>query len=679
MLSKQQLGNLLWGMDDTGLRGKVEDYKAYILSLLFFKRLSDNYEWETGSRLNSFIEGYGSQPSAKQLERLRAEGHDFIIPPDCFWKDVRTAETSQKNDKLNTCVQAIAEANPPLKGIINSVRWNEPAPDGSGNKRIEAEVLIAAMNVLDHVPLDNSNVSPDVLGDAYEYLIKKFADENKGGTTAGQFYTPPEVREVIIRMIQPQPGQSLYDPTTGSAGFLIDGAKFTKEISGEVNVRIFGQESVWNTWAIANINMHLHGLASMAQIKQGNTIKDPKFLSDDTTTVRQFDRVAANFPFSEENWWLNGKTKLDKKGKPVLKKNGSTQVEYPDKAEFADPFNRFIYGLPPFSNGDFVFLQHIVASLGEKGRAGVVCPQGVLFRGQPAKTEEEDGQTRKPDDEYLIRRGFLEGPLDKEGNPKGKRGCLLEAVVVLPGNLFYGTTIPGSILFFNRDKPAARKNKVLMVYAAREGWYRETPDQNILLPHDVLRIIIQLLAWGDIKVARRILPGHKARLYGEIQDRLDFEQTEIRLRYREEVDECKSLKWSLSDVYADDLTKAERSKLEKRLARVEDLIARMESQLAEAADRAQKEREAVDAVEVELLAMFADPEQRKRYFAIVDMEEIAENDFNLNIPRYVDTFEPDEEINLAEASAALLAAHDSEAASFARLQYVLTSLNDSKT
>ena len=161
----------------------------------------------------------------------------------------------------------------------------------------------------------------------------------------------------------------------------------------------------------------------------------------------------------------------------------------------------------------------------------------MLFRGQPAKTEEEDGQNRKPDDEHLIRRGFLEGPLDKDGSPIGKRGCLLEAVVVLPGNLFYGTTIPGTILFFSRDKPAKRANKVLMVYAAREGWYRETPGQNLLLPHDVLRILIQLLAWGDIKEARRILPAHKQRLYGEIQDRLAFERAEIQLRFREEIDE----------------------------------------------------------------------------------------------------------------------------------------------
>jgi type I restriction enzyme M protein len=197
--------------------------------------------------------------------------------------------------------------------------------------------------------------------------------------------------------------------------------------------------------------MLLHGLD--AQIKQGNTVKDPKFL-DDGGEIRRFDYVAANFPFSEENWWLNGKPKKDAKGKPVLKKNGSPQLEYPDKEEFSDPFNRFIYGVPPFSSGDFAFLQHIVASLNDTGRSGVVCPMAVLFRGQPARTEEEDGQNRKADDEYLIRRGFLTGIGEDHRN-------LIETIVVLPDNLFYGTTIPGTIVFFNKAKPAYRADKVL--------------------------------------------------------------------------------------------------------------------------------------------------------------------------------------------------------------------------
>ena len=131
MLSKQQLGSLLWGIADTGLRGKVEDYKAYILSLLFFKRLSDNYEWETEKRIGQFRDQYSKEPNAKQLDRLQEEGHAFVIPPKCFWQDVRDAALDKKNERLHEAVNAIAERNPPLKGIINSVRWNEPAPDGT--------------------------------------------------------------------------------------------------------------------------------------------------------------------------------------------------------------------------------------------------------------------------------------------------------------------------------------------------------------------------------------------------------------------------------------------------------------------------------------------------------------------------------------------------------------------
>ena len=638
-LSKQQLGSLLWGMADTGLRGKVEDYKAYILSLLFFKRLSDNYEWETNERIKSFREQFGKEPNAKQLARLQQEGHAFIIPENCFWKDVRDAALDEKNEKLHNAVFGIAEVpqNKNLKGIINSVRWNEPAPDGSGKKKLDPEVVSAAINYLDPIPLDNSNVSPDVLGDAYEYIIKKFADENKAGATAGQFYTPPEVRDIIIRFIQPQPDSTFYDPTCGSGGFDIDAAKFVKELCGDVRrIRLFGQETIWNTWAIANINMMLHGLD--AQIKRENTIKNPQFLNDDGS-IRQFDRVGANFPFSEENWWLNGEPKKDAKGKAILKKNGSPQLEYPDKDDFSDPYDRFNFGVPPFSNGDFVFLQHIVASLNDTGRAGVVCPQGVLFRGQPAKTEEEDGMTRKPDDEYLIRRGFLTGIGEDKRN-------LIEAIVVLPDNLFYGTTIPGAIVFFNKNKPKNRADKVLMVYAAREGWYKETPDQNILLPHDVLRILIQLLAWGDLKVARQILPEHKTRLYANIAERLEFEKSEIHLAHRDEVQERGEVLEKLKDKT---LANGDRAKLEKRLARLDEDMEQMKQELAEADKRAEQERQALDRVEAELLKMFANPELRKRYFAIVDMDEIEENEFNLNIPRYVDTFEPEEEIKVATA------------------------------
>lgn len=397
MITKQQLGNTLWGMAEI-LYDKVEDYKTYILSLLFFKRLSDNWTWEIDNKIREHVATYGKQPNEKQRAAIAAEAHDFVIPEGCFWGDVKNASSTQKNEKLDAAVKALAEANPPLKGIINAVQWNAPAPDGSGGKRLHPEVLTNLINYLDVMPLDNGNASVDILGDAYEYLIKKFADENRGGKVAGQFYTPGEVVDVMVRTIKPRKNEEIYDPTCGSGGFLIRSAKYVKQTTGDAkNVRLYGQESVWTTWAIANINMIFHALD--AKVVQGDTMRTPKFTVDGA--LQTFDVVLANFPFSMENWWGNGSPKKDAKGKSVYKKDGSPQMEYPDKSTCVDPYNRFTYGIPPFSNGDFAFVQHIVASLNEQGRAGIVCPQGVLFRGQPEKTEEEDGQKRKADDEYL--------------------------------------------------------------------------------------------------------------------------------------------------------------------------------------------------------------------------------------------------------------------------------------
>lgn len=494
----------------------------------------------------------------------------------------------------------------------------------------------------------------DILGDAYEYLIKRFADENKGGTTAGQFYTPQEVVDIIVRYLKPQKGSTLYDPTCGSGGFLINAAKYIKKTTGtQKNIRLFGQEDVWNTWAIANINMILHGLD--ASIKKGDTLKDPKFTEEDNDlTIKTFDLVMANFPFSQENWWKNGEPKKDKKGKPITKKDGSPQLNYPDKADFNDPHERFDYGIPPFSNGDFAFLQHIVASMNESGKAGVVCPQGVLFRGQPEKTEEEDGQNRKADDEYLIRRGFLQGPVNKDGEFVNAIN-IIDAIVVLPGNLFYGTTIPGSILLLNKNKPEERKDKVLMVYAAKEGWYKEESNMNTLLPQDILRISTILESWGDMETAKAWITSQKSRLRDLIQEELDFKKGEIELDTQEDIELAKD-KHQKADklIKAKEAegkkpTKTQLNNLQKAKEAFEKLIAQKEQRIADAETQAEKERIAIDEVEIELLTMLADPELRKRYFSVVDMEELEENEFNLNIPRYVDTCEPEEEIDLKEA------------------------------
>lgn len=655
MITKQALGSTLFGMADI-LRDKVEDYKSYILSLLFFKRLSDNYTWEIENGIQEFKKEYGVEPNEKQKQKIIANKHDFTIPAECFWEDIRKAPLHKKNDILNKAVNAIADANTALKGVINTVRWNEPSPDGSGGKKLHPEVLSLLVSYLDAVDLSNRNASVDFLGDAYEYLIKRFADENKGGTTAGQFYTPQEVVDIIVRYLKPQKGNTLYDPTCGSGGFLINAAKYIKRNTGsQKNIRLFGQEDVWNTWAIANINMILHGLD--ASIKKGDTLKDPKFTEeDDNLAIKTFDLVMANFPFSQENWWKNGEPKKDKKGKPVTKKDGSPQLNYPGKEDFNDPYERFIYGTPPFSNGDFAFIQHIAASMNEKGKAGVVCPQGVLFRGQPEKTEEEDGQNRKADDEYLIRRGFLQGSVSEDGEFVNAIN-IIDAVVVLPGNLFYGTTIPGSILLLNKNKPEDRKDKVLMVYAAKEGWYKEESNMNTLLPQDILRISTILESWGDIGKAKDWITSQKARLRDLIQEELDFKRGEIELDTHEDIELVKEKLQKADEAVktkeADGKkpTKTQMNNLQKAKDALEKLVAQKEQRIADAEKQAEKERIAIDEVEKELLTMLADPELRKRYFSVVDMKELEENEFNLNIPRYVDTFEPEEEIELGEAIA----------------------------
>lgn len=652
MITKQALGSLLFGMADI-LRDKVEDYKSYILSLLFYKRLSDNYQWEIENGKEKFVSDYCREPSVREMDVISKKMHDFIIPEGCFWDDVRKASIDKKNETLDKAVAAIADQNVDkngkyiLKGIINTVRWNEPAPDGSGGKKLDPEVLSNLINYLGAVDLSNKNVTVDVLGDAYEYLIKRFADENKGGTMAGQFYTPQEVVDIIVRYLKPQEGETVYDPTCGSGGFLLNAAKYVQSNYYEKkSIRLFGQELVWNTWALCNINMILHGLD--ARIEQGDTIRDPKFKEEDNPLeLRTFDKVIANFPFSLENWAQNGEPKKDKKGKAVNKKDGTPQLEY--KKEFTDSYNRLIYGIPPYSNGDFAFLQHIIASLDDNGKAGVVCPQGVLFRGQPEKTEEEDGQNRKADVEYLIRRGFLQG-IDFKENVN-----IIDAIVVLPSNLFYGTTIPGAIIFFDKNKPADKKNKILMVYAAKKGWYREDANMSVLEPQDVLRISTMLESWGDIDKAKTWMADRKFQLNHQIDADLEYAISEIEKDAEEEIAIKKEKLNKAKSIIQDKKekgkkpTKGELKTLDTTQKALDKLLADKAARITTAQDKAAKQRQAIVDVETELLQMFADPELRKRYFAIVDIDDIEENEFNLNIPRYVDTFEPEEQIDLKTA------------------------------
>ncbi|MEO5957696.1 MAG: N-6 DNA methylase, partial [Opitutaceae bacterium] len=356
------------------------------------------------------------------------------------------------------------------------------------------------------------NVPGDVLGRAYEYLIKKFADD--AGAKAGEFFTPPEVVDTLVRILEPQPGDTIYGPTCGSGGMLVHSADYVREQGHDAtSARYFGQEMNWGNAAIGKINSVLHGLE--ADIKAGaSTITDPQHL--DHGQLKKFSLVLANFPFSDEFWWLKPEQQTDdKKKKDKLKK------EVFAKEGYKDAFGRFGRGTPfrapPAGYGDYAFILHILASLTETGRAGVVCPQGVLFRGQP-EVEEETGEfddegnpvikRRKADDEHLIREALLEGRL-------------IDAVISLPLNVFYGAGVPACLLILSKQRPKKRRDQVLLVYAARH--YRELSAQNELRPQDVMRMLVHYHAYGDAAKVPRLVAQHSQRIRDQITRREEAE------------------------------------------------------------------------------------------------------------------------------------------------------------
>jgi len=256
---------------------------------------------------------------------------------------------------------------------VFTVDWNQPAPDASGKKLIPNEVVHALISHFNEIDLSNQSVPPDVLGRAYEYLIKQFADD--AGAKAGEFFTPPEVVDTLVRILEPKPGDTVYDPTCGSGGMLVHSADFLREHGHHATAaRYFGQEMNWANAAIGKINSVLHALE--ADIKAGaGTITDPQFL--DHGKVKKFSLVLANFPFSDEFWWLKPEQQTDDK-----KKKDKLKREVFGKEGYKDPFGRFGRGTafrsPPAGYGDYAFILHILASLTDEGRAGVVCPQDVL-------------------------------------------------------------------------------------------------------------------------------------------------------------------------------------------------------------------------------------------------------------------------------------------------------------
>ena len=426
-ITREELGSWLWGAADI-LRGAVsaDDYGDFVLPLMFYKRLSDNYSFEYKQRL----EKYGEERVAKDAMFYRA-----VVPGGCLWEDVRKTATNV-GAKLNDVLNSIAKANPKLDRVINRTDFNNP-------NAIPEERLIRLIEHMNQKNLANGNVSPDILGDGYEYLLKKFNEV--APTRAGEFYTPREVVKVLVGCLKPEEGMEVYDPCCGSGGMLIESYYYLKEHRKDPKkLFLYGQELNDNTWAIAKMNEFLHDME--AEIVQGDTFVNPKFL--DEGGLKQFDLVIAN---------------------PMWNQKGFKQYMENDQ------YGRFQYGVCTNSSADWGWIQHMLASLKPKGRMGIVLDQGALFRGGA------EGRIRK--------RALEDG--------------LIECVVALPEKLFYNTGAPGCLIFLNKDKQEERKEKVLFIYAAEN--YEKHGAMNILRKEDITTIVDTYLTFADAEKYSRVV------------------------------------------------------------------------------------------------------------------------------------------------------------------------------
>jgi type I restriction enzyme M protein len=434
----QKLGSALWECANT-LRGSAvdrTDWKAYILPLLFFKRISDVWDEETAE----------AQALYGDVDPVEfPEVHRFVVPEGCHWRDVRETP-SNVGAALSNAMREIERANPDtLYRVFGAVDW--------GNREmLTDEILKDLLEGLSALPLGNKAVSTDVLGDAYEYLIGKFADVTRRNK-AGEFYTPRSVVRMMVEILDPQEGESIYDPTCGTGGMLLGAVDHVARKGGDPRTffgKIYGQEKNLTTSAIARMNLVLHGIEDF-QIAREDTLRSPAFTDSSTGGLASFDCVIANPPFSLKEW-----------GRDLWE---------------ADPWNRAQYGIPPESYGDYAFVQHMVASmaLGGNSRMAVVLPQGALFR----KAAE----------------GNIRTALLKED--------LIEAVIGLAPNLFYGTQLAGCIVVLRRKKPAARKKKVLIIDAST--LFRKGRAQNFLDPEHSEQIVSWYREFQDVEDRAKVV------------------------------------------------------------------------------------------------------------------------------------------------------------------------------
>lgn len=433
-VSLGQLESHLWEAANI-LRGPVDaaDFKTYVFPLLFFKRISDVHDEEYQTALE---ESGGDDDYA-----LFPQNYRFQIPERCHWQNVR-AITSNVGQALQTAMRGIEKANPEtLYGIFGDAQW-------TNKERLSDALLRDLIEHFSRINLGNQAAQADVLGQSYEYLIKKFADATN--KKAGEFYTPRSVVRLMVNILDPREGDSIYDPACGTGGMLLEAIHHVKENHGDDRTlwgKLFGQEKNLTTSAIARMNLFLHGAADF-QIVRGDTLRSPAFFSGDDLAT--FDCVIANPPFSLEKW-----------GEEVWA---------------SDPYGRNFAGMPPAKSGDYAWVQHMIKSMAPKtGRMAVVLPHGALFR------------------------------MSAEGKIRTKLLGMdaLEAVIGLGPNLFYGTGLAACILVFRQRKPKDHRNKVLIVDASKE--FKTGRAQNELLPEHVVRIHGWVRDFKDVEGVARVV------------------------------------------------------------------------------------------------------------------------------------------------------------------------------